>query len=346
MAGGQGTRFWPISRLKCPKQFLSLTDSGVSLIRATADRVRTLCTPDSLYVVTGPQHAELAKQHVPFAQIIREPEAKNTAASIGLAAVILKQRDPEAVMVVLPADHTVREEALLNQALGRAIEIAAKEKLLVTVGIRPSFAHTGYGYMKRGSEIKDPVYRVSRFYEKPNSERAKLYVESGEYFWNSGMFVFRTSVILEAIAEYMPELHRALLNIESKLESDQREDALKNAFETLDSVSIDFGVLEHARNCAMVCAGDFGWSDVGSWDAWAESFNADQDSNVLDSNTINIGSCGCIVKSEKRTVAIVGAVDMVVIDSGDALLVCSRDSLQDVKKVVEELKARGKSELI
>ena len=346
MAGGQGTRFWPVSRLKCPKQFLSLTNSGVSLIRATADRVKKLCDKRALFVVTGPQHLDLVREHVPFAEIICEPEPKNTAASIGLAAVMLKQQDPNAVMVVLPADHSVSNEKALIVALQHAIEVAGTQKALVTVGIKPSHAHTGYGYMKRGARISDSVFKVSRFYEKPNSERAKLYVESGEYFWNSGMFVWRASVILDAISEHMPDLHRALLNIEAKLDSADLQKVMQEAFSALDSVSIDFGVLEHARNCAMVCAEDFGWSDVGSWDAWAENYNTDMDGNVVDASTISIGSRDCIVKSDKRTIALIGAENMVVIDSGDALLVCARDSLQDVKKVVEELRKRGRNDLI
>lgn len=346
LAGGQGTRFWPISRLKQPKQFLALANTGQSLIQATAQRVVKLCGDEGLYVVAGEQHAALIREHVPSAKLLLEPLAKNTAASIGLAAIHLQRSDPQSVMLVLPADHTVSDQEGLHQALQRAVQVAKQQEMLVTLGIRPAFPHTGYGYMRRGGELADGSYRVTRFYEKPNLERARMYVESGEFFWNSGMFVWRVDVILKALAEHMPDLYRGLQELEAALGKKDEQKVCLDVFAKLDSISIDFGVLELAKNCALVDAGDFGWSDVGSWDAWAEHLQADAHGNVAMGDNLLLDSTGCIVKGSKRLIALLGARDLVVIDSEDALLVCPRRRVQDVKLLVDELKKKGRSDLI
>jgi mannose-1-phosphate guanylyltransferase len=259
--------------------------------------------------------------------------------------------DPEAVMVVLPADHAVSNEAKLLEALRAAMSIAAGSDLLVTVGIPPSHAHTGYGYIKRGAEIAPGAFRVDRFFEKPNLERAQKYCESGEFYWNSGMFVWKARCILDSIRQFLPDMHTALMQIGTLLGKGSRgsEDnvaLIDHLFREMESISIDFGVLEHARNCAVVAAPDFGWNDVGSWDQWAEHFGHDQAGNLIHGDAVAIDSKTCVVHSQKRFTAIVGLEDVIVIDAGDALLVCARESVQDVRKVVEELKRRGRSDLV
>jgi len=346
LAGGQGTRFWPISRISKPKQFLTLSQGGESLIQATARRVAELTDKQGLFVVTAASYAELAKQHVPAATVLAEPEARNTAASIGLAALHLKRSDPKAVMIVLPADHNVHDEKGLQGALSEAAKIASQRPVLVTIGIKPTFPHTGYGYMRKGSSLSGHAYQVTRFYEKPNLERARMYVESGEYFWNSGMFIWGVDTILAALAEHMPDLHRGLMEIDAKIGSKSEQETINKVFAGLESVSIDFGVLEHAKNCSLVIAPDFGWSDVGSWDAWADHFSPDKHGNVALGDTLLFDSTGCVVHSEKRLVALLGARDMVVIDSGDALLVCPRRRVQDVKQIVDALRKKGRTDLI
>lgn len=345
LAGGQGARFWPISRRSKPKQFLSINASGESLIQATARRIEPLAGRENLLVVTGATLRDMVLEHVPYAKVLGEPIARNTAASIGLAAVAIAKEDPRTVMACFPADHAVNDEPRLLGVLREAVGLAASHDVLVTIGIRPSFPHTGYGYMKRGAQIAGNGYAVSRFYEKPNLERAKRYYESGEFFWNSGMFVWRAEVILAALKEFMPALYDGLMRVQPALGTKDEATALSAVFGELESISIDFGVLEHARNCALLAAEPFGWNDVGSWDAWAENFETDENKNLLHGDAIVIDSKNCVVHSQQRLTAVIGAQDLVVIDSGDALLVCPRSHVQDVRKVVDELKRRGRESL-
>jgi mannose-1-phosphate guanylyltransferase len=345
LAGGQGARFWPISRRHKPKQFLSINSSGESLIQATARRIEPLAGKDNLIVVTEAQLEPLIREHVSYAKVIGEPMRRNTAASIGLAAAAIAKQDPNIVMACFPADHAVADEPKLLAVLREAATLAAKHDVLVTIGIRPSFPHTGYGYMKRGAPIAGNGYAVSRFYEKPNLERAKRYFESGEFFWNSGMFVWRAGVILEAFREFMPQLYDGLMKIQAAMGTPQEKKVMKDVFDTLESISIDFGVLEHARNCALLAAEPFGWNDVGSWDAWAENFETDSQKNLLHGDALVIDCRNCVVHSQQRLTAVIGAQDLVIIDSGDALLVCPRSHVQDVRKIVDELKKRNRENL-
>ena len=345
LAGGQGSRFWPISRAKCPKQFLSISTNGESLIQATARRLRSLAS-GGITVVTNNQHRELVLKHVPEARIISEPIGKNTAASIGLAAIESRLRDPEAVLIVVPADHSVADEQALLKTLQRAVLAASSGDRLVTVGIPPKYPHTGYGYIKRGQKIDDNCSSVSRFFEKPNLERAQQYLESGDYLWNSGMFVWRADTILASIREFMPQLYDGLTRIENAFNTPAYDQVVLEVFSELESVSIDFGILEHARNSAVVVADSFGWSDVGSWDAWAEEFEPDHQGNLLHGESVVVDSEDCVVYSKSSTIALIGCEDIVVIDSGDAILVCPRNRVQDVRLVVDELKKRGKVELV
>lgn len=346
LAGGQGTRFWPVSRLSKPKQFLSISSSGESLIQATSRRVVPISPESAQWVVTNEMQRELTGQHLPQAKLILEPFGRNTAASIGLAAVHIRKHSPKAVMVVLAADHAVQDEQLLRDTLMKAARLASEQSLLVTIGVKPTFPNTAYGYIKRDGTIAQDEFLVSRFFEKPSFERAKEYFESGEFYWNSGMFAWGVTTILEAIRQFMPELYEGLMTIEGVIGTPQEKVVTEQVFAGLESVSIDFGVLEHARNCAVVSGQPFGWNDVGSWDAWAEHFGRDQSGNIVKGQTLLIDSKGCVVCSEDRMIAVVGAEDLVVIDSGDALLVCPRDRVQDVREVVKELKKQGREELL
>jgi mannose-1-phosphate guanylyltransferase len=249
MAGGQGSRFWPLSRGRLPKQFLSISESGESLIQATVRRIDPLVGPERVCVIANSSFESLIREHVPSATFIEEPEARNTAACIGLAAVstmVSSGGDP--VLVVLPADHAVKSEELLRAALAEGISQARENDVLVTIGIPPTHANTGYGYIKRGEALSGRAYRVDRFYEKPNSQRAQKYLEQGGYSWNSGMFVWRASVILEAFREHLPEVYDGLLEIRGILESRGSRQRIAEIFKQFESISIDFGVLEHARN--------------------------------------------------------------------------------------------------
>jgi len=351
MAGGQGSRFWPVSRANRPKQFLSIDDSNESLLQATVRRVVPVVGHDHVWVVSTGALKPLIVEQVPEAHVVCEPIPRNTAACIGLAALHAKLAFPngDPVLLVLPADHAVRNEKRLHAALREAVELASKEAALVTIGIRPTRPHTGYGYIKRGERLGGRSYRVERFFEKPSLERAEKYVESGDFAWNSGMFAWRASIILEAISEFLPEMYAGLQKIGDLIREGKGEDpsaGVLEIFEQLESISIDFGVMEHARNCYVVTAEDFGWNDVGSWDQWAENFDVDENSNLLKGDALVLDSERCVVRADKRLVAVVGLRDVVVIDAGDALLVVARESVQEVRKVVEELRRRGRTEIL
>jgi len=291
-------------------------------------------------------YKDLILEHVPGARLICEPTGRNTAPSIGLAAVHLLAEDPDAIMIVLPADHSVADEAKLVTTLNNAVALADAEDLLVTIGVEPTYANTGYGYIRRGARLAHSGFTVNRFFEKPNLERAQQYFESGNFYWNSGMFIWRAATILATIRDEMPELHLGLMKIAESIGTPNHDAVLAEIFPTLENISIDFGILEHARNCAVVASESFGWNDIGSWDAWAQHFEKDADGNLQHGDTLIIDSVNCVVNSEKRFTAVLGAEDLVVIDSPDALLVCPRSRVQDVRAIVEELKRRGRTQLV
>lgn len=351
LAGGQGSRFWPLSRALLPKQFLSLGDSGESLIQATVRRIVPLVGDENVRVVANPSLEPLILEHVPSATVICEPMAKNTAACIGLAAVYAMAEQPgiDPVLVVLPADHAIKDDKLLRTALQEAIDLARESDVLVTIGIPPTRPHTGYGYIKKGKAVSGRSFQVERFFEKPSLERAQKYLETGGYCWNSGMFVWRASVILESFREHLPHMAEGLDEIQRLLEKGAAKTTaarIQDLFSGFESISIDFGVLEHAKNCVVVHAEEFGWNDVGSWDQWAGNFQRDANGNLVKGEAVVIDSSGCVIRTAGRVVAAVGLKDVIVIDSGDALLVVSHEHVQEVRKVVEELKKRGRTDLV
>lgn len=369
LAGGSGTRFWPVSRKARPKQFLALGSTEESLIQSTARRITPLLSQNKqpgLLVVTNQELSSQVNDHVPDAVTIAEPCGRNTAASIGLAAIRIAAHDPQAIMIVLPADHSVADEGILREVLGSAVKAARDNNALVTIGIRPEGPNTAYGYIKRGQRRTEDSFNVDRFFEKPNLERAIEYCANGNFYWNSGMFVWKASTILAAFEKYMPSLHAALLKIQDSFNSADFENVLKREFEKLESISIDFGVLEHADNCMVVDAKPFGWNDVGSWDAWAHHFIPDKSGNVCCGEILQVQSKNCIVWSTvsdktapsepkspealngegRRLIALLGVENLVVVDTADAVLICDRSTVQDVKLIVDSLRQRGRSDLL
>ncbi|RMG43211.1 MAG: mannose-1-phosphate guanylyltransferase [Candidatus Dadabacteria bacterium] len=346
MAGGHGSRFWPVSRMNYPKQFLSIREDGESLIAATARRNRPLCGDGNVWIVTNVLHEGLVKEHVPDAHILTEPVARNTAAAAGLAAVHIARENPDAVMILLPADHAVRDEQGLRDTLSEAVNVALSGDLLVTVGIEPTFAHTGYGYIKRGEKLEAGGFSVAGFFEKPNLKKAEEYLQAGDYYWNSGMFIWRASVFLNAIKEFLPGHYSKLMRIADSLEGDSSGQVIEEEFSGFEPVSIDVGIMEKAQNRAIVLAKDFGWSDVGSWDVWADHFQSDQNGNVIYGEGLCIDSENCVVHSPGRFTALLGCKDLIVIESDDAIMVCPRDRVQEVKKIVEQLRAENKKNLL
>lgn len=340
LAGGSGTRFWPLSRAKKPKQFLSLATDR-TLLAETFSRVEELASAQRTWVVCGRDHAPLVQKALPAlppTHLVVEPAARNTAPAIGLAAVEISREDPSATLIVLPSDHHIAQPAAFRDALRTAVRIAQGGDL-VTLGIPPTRPETGYGYLRRG-ELREPgVYAVEAFVEKPDAATAQKYVRDPAYSWNAGIFIFRADALLQAIREHLPALHEVL----NRISADPA--ALAVAFPGAPAISIDYGVMEKARRIALVDPGPIGWSDVGSFAALSEVRPLDSRGNALSGDALAIDSEGCVVLSEGgRLVATVGLRDMCVVDAGDAVLVVAKDRSQDVRKVIEELRARGRTD--
>ncbi len=345
MAGGQGTRFWPLSRQSQPKQFLNITGSR-TLLQDTVARLKPLLTNEDIYVVCGRPYLKQVQEQLPELkedQIIVEPAARNTAACVGLAALYLKncfQEDKE-IMVMLPSDHLIQDVEEFHQVLQVGAKLA-QSSWLVTFGIQPSYPATGYGYLQLGTPLGDfdgcAAYRIGRFIEKPDQKRAERFFEAGEYLWNSGMFLWSIEAILIEIRNQMPVLHRALFETEESRNDNER---LFEIFSALDNISIDMGVMERAPKVATVpCR--LGWSDVGSWKALEDVWGRDAQGVAANSTYVTVDSRNCLTYASKdKLVALVGVEELVVVETPDALLVCARDRTEDVKQVVEELKKRG-----
>jgi mannose-1-phosphate guanylyltransferase len=340
LAGGSGTRFWPLSRAKRPKQFLSLA-SDKTLLFETFARVEELAGAARTWVVCGRDHAALVREALPAlppAHLVVEPAARNTAPAIGLAAVEVSREDPAATLVVLPSDHHIADPAAFRAALRAAVRVAEGGDL-VTLGIPPTRPETGYGYLRRGKLREKGVYAVEAFVEKPDAATAEKYLRDPAYSWNAGIFVFRADALLEAIRQHLPAVDAQLARIA------RDPGALAEAFPRVPSISIDYGVMEKARRIALVDPGAIGWSDVGSFAALAEVRPLDARGNALSGDALAIESDGCVVLSEGgRLVAAVGLRDVCVIDAGDAILVVPKHRAQDVRKVVDELRSRGRTD--
>ena len=342
MAGGSGTRFWPLSRKARPKQFLALATER-PLIVETVQRLKGLAPPARTFVVCGPLHARAARRllpRLPAANVLVEPIARNTAPAIGLATLHVQARDPDGVLAVLPSDHHVADVPGFQAVLLRAAEVA-QSGALVTIGIKPTRPETGYGYVQVGEPIDGNAARVRAFVEKPDAPTAARYLASGEYLWNGGIFVFTARAMREAIGRHLPELGTVLDRLAPTVGTPRHAAALKRHFPRAPSVSIDYGVMEKSRDIAVV-PGDFGWSDVGSFAALPEVRPADAAGNVVvGKGAVLVDSAGCVVVGSGRPLGIVGLRDMVVVDSGDAVLVVPRNRSQDVRAVVQSLRARG-----
>jgi len=353
MAGGGGTRLWPVSRKKHPKHILPLLGED-TLFQSTVARLEELVPLDQILIVTAEGQAEeLEKQApgIPAKNFLIEPEPRGTASVVGLAASVLAKRDPEAVMLVLPSDHYIRNRDLFHLVMRAAVQVAHKG-YLVTLGITPSFPSTGYGYIQRGELLPEkynyPVYRVLRFTEKPDEEKAREMLARGDHSWNSGMFIWRVDRILDEFARQMPDLRTALKKIGATWNTPEEQRVLRAEWPRLKPVTVDYGIVEHAENVAVLLAGGLEWSDVGSWDSLFDILLPDQDGNVIvNSEHMLLETHDTLVYStEKKLIITVGVDDLIVVDSGDALLVCHRDQAQQVRQVIENLKKMDKNDYL
>lgn len=344
MAGGIGSRFWPMSRRDNPKQFLSVVGGEETLIQNTVARLAGVVPMENCHVVTHSRYVEQTRDQIPGIpeeNILAEPISRNTAPCIAYAAFKLSQKDPDAVMIVLPADHVIRNVRKFQKALQVGIEKSAEERSLVTIGIEPTYPATGYGYIQfdpEDSEESDELKAmyVKTFAEKPNLETAERFIDSGDFLWNSGMFIWRADSILAALEKHLPDVYESFLELKPGLSAEEEAQVVEKAFQICPSISIDYGVMERADK-VYVIPGSFDWSDVGDWKAVYELTQKGKAGNAIEGNVIVHDASRCLVHAGDKLVALIGVNDLVVVNTDDALLVCHRDSAQRVKTVVDYL---------
>ena len=349
MAGGRGERFWPRSRTSLPKQFLSLTDDGKTMIQLTVERIRSLVELEDVYIATNAAYKDLVLEQIPGIpeeNILCEPVGRNTAPCIGLGAVHIAKKYPDAIMLVLPSDHLIKYNNIFISTLEEAINVAEKNENLVTIGITPNYPETGYGYIKfDSSKSIGNANTVVKFVEKPNIEVAKEYLASGEYLWNSGMFVWKISTILKKFEAYMPDIYDGLLKIQKSIGTDLEEEVLNKEFNAFRSESVDYGIMEQAENIYSI-PGNFGWDDVGSWLAVERIKNSNEDDNIVNGNVVTVNTNNCIIEGSKKLIATVGLRDIIVVDTKDAILISTKDNAGEIKQILAKLRECGKEEYL
>ncbi len=351
MAGGRGERFWPKSRYNHPKQFLSLTTDGKTMLQKTVDRLKELVNNEDIFIVTNENYTNLVTTQlpdIPPENILGEPCGRNTAPCIGLAACTIRQKYGDAIMLTLPSDHLIRYTEMYTDTLQQAIAVAQMNKNLVTIGIPPTHPETGYGYIHFTRDPNPPrtgVYRVKQFVEKPDYATAQTYVTSGHYLWNSGMFVWKTSTILDNLSRYCPDIYARLTTIEASMNTSTYPATLATEYEKMRAESIDFGVMEHASDIYTI-AGNFGWDDVGSLTALERINPTDEGGNYTEGDTLLINTNRSIICGKSRLIATLGVEDLIVIDTDDALLICQKDAAQDIKKITATLQDAKRNELL
>lgn len=348
MAGGGGTRFWPLSRKECPKQLLNLSGRDI-MLNDTIRRMEPLVSRTHAYIVTNATQEKLTKKlllsRVSKKHVLIEPMGRNTAPCILYAALSLKKKYEDGVMCVLPADHFIAKEDEYRRVIKEAISVAKETSGLVTIGIKPTYAATGYGYIACGESFgKKSVSKVAGFREKPDEETAKDYIASGNYLWNSGVFVWKISAILNAFERYLPRMYEQMMDIYQSLGTKCEESAIKEIYPLLQSISVDYGIMEKADN-VYVIPGDYGWNDVGSLDALDIILPKDDSHNAIRGSVVVSESSDCIVSSNGKLIALAGCKDIMVIDTDDALLVCSKSYAQNVKSIVDRLEQEGRKEV-
>jgi len=348
MAGGVGTRFWPRSREKTPKQLLEIVSKG-TMIQNTVKRISDIIEPKNILIVTNKiQKPTVAKQlpQIPVENIIVEPIGRNTAPCIGLAGLFVRRMDPEGVMVVLPSDHIMQDEEEFRRILNLAIWVAYESSKLITVGIHPTRPETGYGYIQVIDEddstnpyFSRGVFKVKTFAEKPNLATAQQFLKSGDFLWNSGMFIWRVDAIMREIERQLPELYRELVKIEEVLDDKNYDQVLETAYRMIRNISIDYGVMEKTKE-VYVIRGNFGWSDVGSWDEVFRISGRDDEGNSVHGKAFLQGTKNTLVYSGDTFVATIGVDDLIVIATGNGVLVCKQGKSQEVKEIVDYLRRK------
>ncbi|MBI2843124.1 MAG: mannose-1-phosphate guanylyltransferase [Armatimonadetes bacterium] len=349
MAGGSGTRLWPRSRLDRPKQFHKLT-SDRSLLQETVARLDPAIDIGHIYIIANESHGPAIKEQLgglPVSNFVAEPLAKNTAPAVGIMAVILHEKDPEAAMVVLPSDHYISRGDKFRRLLGIAEEVIREdEEALLTLGIKPTCPETGYGYIEIGNEYKeigeDKIFRVKSFKEKPDAETAREYVTSWRYVWNSGMFVWKAGTILSMFETHAPDIYAGLQEFRRALGAPEESKVLEKVYREFPGISIDYAIMEKAEKVLVIPA-DMGWSDIGSWSALHDLLKSEEETNVITGSHIGVDTYNSLILGGDRLIATVGLDNMVVVDTDDVLLICPKGRSQDIKTLLDRLKEENKT---
>ncbi len=345
MAGGIGSRFWPMSRTSLPKQFHDILGTGSTLIQQTFERFLSICPAENIIVVTSTIYKDLVLDQldgIKEENILLEPSRRNTAPCIAYAAHRIKKENKDAVMIVAPSDHLVLKENAFNKTIETAIDQALNSGNLVTLGIKPSRPDTGYGYIQfeddPDSELEQ-VRKVKTFTEKPDIDLAREFIHSGDFYWNSGIFIWTLDSILRAFAQFLPEVNDLFVDIESSLATEKESEAIANVYSMSESISVDYGILEKAKNVNVVLS-DFGWSDLGTWGSLFSQIKKDKENNaVVGKNVVlNNSADNMINVPENKLVVIQGLNDFILVDTNDVLLVCPKDDEQKIKQIVNDLK--------
>lgn len=348
MAGGGGTRFWPLSRQEEPKQLLNLSGNDL-MINETIDRIATVADKNDIFVVTNvtqvPKMKAATASRLQENHILAEPSARNTSACIGYAAMEIVKKYGDGIMCISPADHFIKNTAEFKRVLTEAVEVAEKEDKLITVGIQPTYPATGYGYIKFDKAEESVAKTVIEFKEKPDLETAKSYLANGEYAWNSGMFIWKASTILKKFEELLPDVYACIVKIGEAMNTPEEAQVIADVYPTIPSISVDYGIMEKSDD-VLVISGDFGWNDVGSWENMDVIYDEDENGNIIVGNQINIDTKNTISYAKKRLITTVGVENLIIVETEDAILVCDKNRAQDVKLIVDELKASGQKEYL
>lgn len=343
MAGGIGSRFWPVSRVGYPKQFIDILGTGKTLIQQTMDRFRKVVPLENIFVVTAREYVGITKEQLPdlpHENIISEPFRKNTAPCIAYISFKLAQKDTEASLIVAPADHLILDQDKFLETCDEALGFTHKLNALVTLGIKPTYPNTGYGYIQHDDkEMADSIYKVKTFTEKPNLELAKTFLASGDFLWNSGIFIWKLSCILEAFQNYLPEMYELFAAEEDKLNTDEEPAAIEALYALCTNISIDFGIMEKANN-VYVIPSSFGWSDLGTWNSAWDNMEKDHWENAVAGNKVMmIDAQKCVVHApDEKLIVLQGLENFIVVDTKDVLLICEKDKEQSIKQYVAEVK--------
>ena len=344
MAGGVGTRFWPVSRVSKPKQFLDILGLGESLLQMTYKRFANILPESNIYIVTNEAYRDLIKEQLPNIQdnqILGEPVAKNTAPCIAYACYKIQSKDPDSVVVVAPSDHLILDNEAFNGQLNSAMQFAEVNDALVTLGIKPTRPDTGYGYIQfQENEIQTGIHQVKTFLEKPNLELANQFVESGDFLWNAGIFIWSVNAITKAFDQHLPDMAELFSTDSDSYYSEDESKLIERVYPACQNISIDYGIIEKSEN-VFVLPSAFGWSDLGTWKSLYDVADKNRDQNVIIGDTVELSSSegNLVVSPKNKLVVLEGVNDLFVLDTDDALLICNKENEQEVKRIVNEVKS-------